>query len=84
MTLRKLVNDGKTIERMLLSESVITKPAYHFFGEEEMTAGSNQRKEQVKRAEEKRKRPIRYKTRAQMEEEKEELAIADELTNIKT
>jgi hypothetical protein len=27
---------------------------------------------------------IRYKTRAQMEEEKEELAIADELTNIKT
>ena len=43
-----------------------------------------QRKEQLKRTEEKRKRPIRYKTRAQMEEEKEELAIADELTNIKT
>jgi hypothetical protein len=36
MTLRKLVNDGKTIERMLLSESVITLPAYHYFGEEEM------------------------------------------------
>jgi hypothetical protein len=42
------------------------------------------RKEQLKRTEERRKRPIRYKTRAQMEEEKEELAIADELTNIKT
>jgi hypothetical protein len=49
-----------------------------------MTAESNQRKEQTKRAEERGKRPIRYRTRAQMEEEKEELAIADELSNIKT
>jgi len=36
MTLRKLANDGKTIDKMLLSESVITQPAYHYFGEEEM------------------------------------------------
>ena len=49
-----------------------------------MMAELTQRKEQLKRSEERRKRPIRYKTRAQMEEEKEELAIADELTNIKT
>ena len=28
--------------------------------------------------------PVRYRTRAQMEKEKDEIAIADELTNIKT
>jgi hypothetical protein len=28
------------------------------------------------------KLPVRYRTRAQMEEEKEELAIADELTSL--
>ena len=32
----------------------------------------------------KKKTPVRYRTRPQMEEEKEEIAIADELTNIKT
>jgi hypothetical protein len=40
------------------------------------------RKEQLKKAEHRRKLPVRYRTRAQMEEEKEELAIADELTSV--
>ena len=40
--------------------------------------------EQRRRAEEKRKLPVRYRTRTQIEEEKEELAIADELTSAQT
>ena len=42
------------------------------------------RQQQLKKAEERRKAPVRYRTRAQMEEEKEELAVADELTSLQT
>ena len=48
-----------------------------------MTAELKLRKEQLKKSLGK-KTPVRYRTRAQMEEEKEEIAIADELTSIKT
>ena len=84
MTLRKLINDEKTVERMLHSEFVIGYPAHHYFGAEEMTAELKLREEQHKKSLGKKKTPVRYRTRAQMEEEKEEIAIADELTNIKT
>ena len=51
---------------------------------EEMTAELKLREEQHKKTLGKKKMPVRYRTRAQMEEEKEEIAIADELTSIKT
>jgi hypothetical protein len=37
---------------------------------------------QIKEKQQKMKLPVRYRTRAQMEEEIEELAIADELTSL--
>jgi len=49
-----------------------------------MTAEVKLREEQHKRTLEKRKMPVRYRTRAQIEEEKEEIAIAHELTSIIT
>ena len=39
------------------------------------------REQQLRKSDKRRKAPVRYRTRAQMEEEKEELAVADELTN---
>ena len=42
----------------------------------------SKRQLQLKKSEERRKLPVRYRTRAQMEEEKEELAVADELTSL--
>ena len=49
-----------------------------------MTAEIKLREEQHKKTLGKKKMPVRYRTRAQMEEEKEEIAIAGELTSIKT
>ena len=49
-----------------------------------MTAELKLREEQRNKSLGKKKTPVRYRTRAQMEEEKEEIAIADELTSIKT
>ena len=49
MTLRKLVNDQKTVERMLQTKYVIGQPAHNYFGIEEMTEELKLREEQHKR-----------------------------------
>ena len=63
---------------------MIYKPAYHYIGEEEINVELLNREQLLQKAEAKRKLPVRYRTRAQMEEEKEELAVAEELTSLQT
>ena len=64
MTLRKLINDRKTVEKMLQTEYVIGQPAHQYFGIEEMTAELKLREEQHKKTLGKKKMPVRYRTRA--------------------
>jgi hypothetical protein len=84
MTLRKLVNNNETIERIMNEEATIDTPAYQYFGEESLKSKVDDRVEQLKKADYNRRLPVRYRTRTQMEEEIKELEIAEEINTIQT
>jgi hypothetical protein len=77
--LRRLINLEETRLNMMASERVIDEPAYHYFNNETMM---KEVEEWVRRDKE-RTGPgavrIRYRTKNQIEEEKEELEIAGQI-----
>ena len=82
MTLRKLINSNQTICNMIDAQNVIDQPAFSFMKREELQKELSMREDKLRGTAQQRKHPIRYRTRTQMEEEKEELAIAEELDNL--
>ena len=84
MTLRKLVNDNGITQRMINAKLTIDSPAYQYFGEDALNNEVESRLQQLKKADYNRRLPVRHRTRTQMEEEKQELEIAEEINNIQT
>ena len=78
------MNSEATIQNMIRTQDVIAQPAYCYFGVEELKQELAARAEKLQGSLQQRKPPVRYRTRAQMEEEKEELAIAEQLDNLQT
>ena len=78
------MNSEATIQNMIRTQDVIAQPAYCYFGVEELKQELAARAEKLQGSSHQRKPPVRYRTRAQMEEEKEELAIAEQLDNLQT
>ena len=64
MTLRKLANAKETAARMIGAEYTINTPAHHYFGVDEVKKEVETRINQLKEREQKRKQPVRYRTRA--------------------
>ena len=67
---------------MIDAQNVIDQPAFSFMKREELQKELSMREDKLRGTAQQRKHPIRYRTRTQMEEEKEELAIAEELDNL--
>jgi hypothetical protein len=64
MTLRKLANTKETAARMIEAEYTINIPAHQYFGVGEVKSDVETRINQLKEREQKRKQPVRYRTRA--------------------
>jgi predicted regulator of amino acid metabolism with ACT domain len=69
---------------MMNAELTIDSPAYQYFGEDALNSEVEIRLQQLKKADYNRRLPVKYRTITQMEEEKQELEIAEEINSIQT
>ena len=83
--MRDLVNDTLTRANMMTASRILDRPAYEYVGDTLMREALERHVKRVQEKEGVSHKPVRYRSRNQMEQEQEELIIAgqyDQASNL--